>query len=238
MFKKQRGFSIMELMIGIAVLAVLGAIAKGAYNGTGAKAQSLLTSMQEFGGAAERYRLDTSCYPSSNAFLLQRPSELAVTTGTWCGSVNASKQWNGPYMEPIALDDNSRKISLPDISSDTSLTIAKYTSVGTAVATNRNTPEANAVPAPSTLLSGTVANLMPKNTHTWFIVAEAVPYEIALEVMRRCNGDESGAGSAAAAASGTEKFLKCSLGADADATAAADNAPVSVWYNFKQTRAS
>jgi len=84
--KQQRGFTIVELLIVIVVIAILAAISIVAYNGIQQRArdaerQQELSTLQK---ALEMYQIDNGGYPRCGATAINTPPAFSATVATNC----------------------------------------------------------------------------------------------------------------------------------------------------------
>ncbi len=97
--KKQRGFTLMELLVVLAILVLLIAIVTPRIIGTQEKADEKATQIQigSFKGALERYALEMKGFPKSEQglkALVSRPSD---------DEGKAGQKWDGPYLNDDVL---------------------------------------------------------------------------------------------------------------------------------------
>ena len=183
--KKQAGFTLLEMVIAISILAIMLSAVVFSYDGSKSRAQVLITAMEEYASALERIKTDTSCYPRSLTALFDR-SKSASAAASYCGA-DLSKQWNGPYVKPVSTrpqadvpNADGDALLLGQLSPDLTLRIAR---------------------ASSTYTGSTQA------TWKWFIVASGVPEEIVTQAVIVCNGTDDTGGQSNAGA-----FRKCTDG--------------------------
>lgn len=223
--KLQRGLTLIEMVIAISLLAIMISAIVFSFDGSKSRAQVLIAAMEEYTGAMERIKTDTSCYPKSLAALLDR-SLAEGTAKSFCGA-DLSKQWNGPYVKsaptkPAPYGGGGPAIFMSQLSPDLTLRVARQTSA----------------------FSGAGASA----TWKWFIVADGVPREILTQALTVCNGDAgigaAATGTAATAFTGTRKCAKngddvSTVGYDTkdlDLAVAAEGTPGSFGLLFAETR--
>ena len=97
MKRRQRGFTLVELLVGLVILGLLAAIAapQVAKYMSGARADTAAINVDRLAGILDLYMLDVGRYPSTEEgliALLEKPQ--------------GSERWNGPYAKPsTTLDD-------------------------------------------------------------------------------------------------------------------------------------
>lgn len=209
--KQQKGFTLLEMVIAISILAVMGAVVVLSYNGSKAKAQALVAAMDEYGGAQQRLKADTSCYSRSLGALFDR-NDASGAAKSWCGA-DLSRQWNGPYVKPVVkTTDDPAVLQLGSIAPDLTLTIGRVE---------------------STYSGSTIG------TYKWYIVAQGVPSEIATQALVACNGtdDANNASSSTTAVSlDTRKCVDSVGGATLEGPTASSGELKDVFMLFDETR--
>ena len=226
--KKQKGLTLIEMVIAISLLAIMISAIVFSFDGSKSRAQVLVAAMEEYTGALERLKTDASCYPRSLVALIDRAA-AAGAGSSFCGA-DLSKQWNGPYVKaapvkaaPLAPATNPEDaggfgvISMAQLSPELTLRIGRNASAF-----------GGGGPA----------------TWKWFIIADGVPSEILTQAMSVCNGTDDAVQGAASTG-----VKKCSLGAGSPGYAApgyaitslalvdaTDAAPGSMSMLFAETR--
>lgn len=120
---RQGGFTLLEMVIAISILSIMMAAVVLSYDGSKSRGMILVTSMDEYGGAMQRMKADTACYPRSLVALLDR-AFVAQGADSFCGSPLTS-QWNGPYIKPVPFDGPNKKLLLKAIAPDVTLTVSR-----------------------------------------------------------------------------------------------------------------
>ena len=110
------GFSAIELIIVLAILAVLGGVYVFSYDPSNSKAAALLNLSQEYANAMKRAKTDMSCYPGRMAALFDQ-SQANVSP---CGDLRT--QWKGRYAE-LAPANAAGDIVLNNIGTGATLSI-------------------------------------------------------------------------------------------------------------------
>lgn len=214
--KLQRGLTLIEMVIAISLLAIMISAIVFSFDGSKSRAQVLVAAMEEYTGALERMKTDTSCYPKSLAALIDR-AQVKETTDSYCGA-NLSLQWNGPYVKAAptragVVVAGRDVILMSQLSPDLTLRIGRNKSA--------------------------FGNNGPK-TWKWFVVADQVPKEILTQALSVCNGVDTEVNSTTA----TTGTRKCAKNADTPGyeiddlalAPATDEGPGSMSLLFAETR--
>lgn len=125
----EAGFSLVEVLVALAVLTIISAALIFSFNFNKSKGQVLYSLMDSVGNAAERFAVDTSCYPYTTDMLFSA-TDGQSNTNTSCGSA-VGTLWNGPYMKTLPVDTN-KDVLAPQIAPNAALSIAD---LGTALPT-------------------------------------------------------------------------------------------------------
>ena len=110
---KQTGFTIVELLIVIVVIAILAAITIVAYNGIQARARDNIRyqDVKLILKALELYKIDNGMYPPTSA------TTLAGEGTTGCGANGYSYSWgqDDRWMKPLVDGGYLKKVPVPPI---------------------------------------------------------------------------------------------------------------------------
>ena len=100
---RQSGMTMIELAVVMMILAVLAFGAFRLFKGgtKSARAQSLMMSFDQVGGALERFQAETGCYPNRLDPLWDRT--LAIAANNFCG-LDLRPNWKEPYMKEQPMD--------------------------------------------------------------------------------------------------------------------------------------
>jgi general secretion pathway protein G len=101
--RRRSGFTLVELLVVIVVLAVLAAIVLPKFVNSGARSResALKADLRELRNAISAFQVDTGKYPNTLA-------DLAETDKTKVrgadGAVVSASGWHGPYVESVPTD--------------------------------------------------------------------------------------------------------------------------------------
>ena len=126
MKKTQQGFTLVELLVVVSVLATMASIAAIAMDGYEQQAQEQLaeTEMQRIASAINRFKEDTGYYPEQGLFPSANSAGLEQANFDWLfispkdGSnneimpwnIHSGRGWNGPYLEV----NNQERVAVSD----------------------------------------------------------------------------------------------------------------------------
>ncbi|GBE49136.1 hypothetical protein BMS3Bbin13_00035 [bacterium BMS3Bbin13] len=137
MVNQEGGFSLVEMIVALGVMTIISAALVFSFNFNKSKGQVLFSLMHSVGSAAERFSVDTSCYPYDTALLFEQ-SLASTDTNNSCGALVAG-QWNGPYMKTLPVN-GSNNVLVTQIGPQVTLSIGN---IGQALA--NGTPNQYAV---------------------------------------------------------------------------------------------
>lgn len=115
--RRMSGFSLIELLIALAILTMMAVMVGAQFNGAKAKGQVLVTSLSTMGSAMNQLKLHTGCHVRKLVFLMEQPTNAQNTTDDNYCAADMSGTWSGPYVERFATVDDSRAMSLPKLGS-------------------------------------------------------------------------------------------------------------------------
>lgn len=99
--KKQKGFTLVELMVGIIILSILGAVFFVSVNTDKSKAIATFASISKTGDALKLSKADLPCYP--NRFDVLTDKTKAIASNMSC-SIDSQNSWRGPYLQGANFD--------------------------------------------------------------------------------------------------------------------------------------
>ena len=101
MFKKnsrqrQGGFTLIEILVALAILSVIALLASNAFDGSRSKAQAMIGLAKQVGDANIQLKTDTGCYVNKPVALFDA-TKAQDTANNFCGRVFKST-WARPYL--------------------------------------------------------------------------------------------------------------------------------------------
>ena len=154
----EQGFTLMELVIVIGIIAMLAGLSILAYDGSRGQGVALYSKLTQYGDALKRMKFDTQCYPTKTGALFNR----SMADDSHCG-VDLTTNWKGPYAQSTQTN------------SDDNISLAEYTDSAALILP---------VPAGS---SGTGDINGSGNRTQWTVIANNIPAEVVNVVMEECN---------------------------------------------------
>lgn len=158
---RQQGFTLLELVIVLALISVLAGLSIFAYDGSRGQGIALYSTLTQYGDGLKRMRVDTQCYPQNTAALFDR----SQAGDNYCGLTTLEQNWKGPYTQSSQNGENSTgNVDLQQFGDDAFLSI----------------------PDREGALSGIDIN-GSGNRFQWAVVANNIPADIINVVMDECN---------------------------------------------------
>ena len=114
---QQQGFSLVELVIGVAILGIITAAAMAAMSGSeSSKTAAVMSKLNEIANAVAMYQRNTGCVPSNVSVLFNQ--SLATAGNNFCGINTQSSYGNQDYMAAMPSDSGGNGVLLNQLGVD------------------------------------------------------------------------------------------------------------------------
>lgn len=117
----QRGFTLIEMMVAVALIGLLATLVSGSFSGDASKGAKLLADMTTIRDSVIRAKLDLGGVPKRLSVLWTRTDASA---GNMFNGIVATTTWSGPYIERQSVDANN-KITFPTIADAATVNIER-----------------------------------------------------------------------------------------------------------------
>lgn len=212
---RQGGFSLIELMIALAILTMMAVMIGKQFNTGKSKGQMLITTMSTIGEAMNAQKLHTGCHLKKMQYLYQRPTAAQNTADDNYCAADISTTWSGPYVDRFTAADSGASLTLPKLGAGVKVFIRD-------TATDQATTSAD----------GPLTDRV-----VYYLEANNVPLDVLKEALSACNSNGSKGTSAYNA---TFDNGRCAIRTDAtrsllDATNPSSSATGKIGMMFDET---
>lgn len=114
---RQHGFSLIELMIALAILTMMAVMIGKQFSTGKSKGQMLVTTLATLGEAMNAQKLHTGCHVRKMEYLYKKPTAAQKTDADNYCAADISTTWGGPYVDRFAAADGGQSLSLPKLGS-------------------------------------------------------------------------------------------------------------------------
>jgi prepilin-type N-terminal cleavage/methylation domain-containing protein len=160
----QSGFTLVEILIALALITLLAVGISLSFDGSRSRAEALISSMSELGAANVRLKNDMGCYVNHPIGLV---TAADAGSNNYCGISGTPTTWNGPYIGAFA------------------------GGTGGTVALNK---VAQGVLIDFTSPTGLASGPYGTNGTNYAVTATAVPADIVTQALQECNGGPAATG--------------------------------------------
>lgn len=101
---KSRGFTLIEMLVALAILSLLALLASNAFDGSRSKAQAMINLGKQVGDANIQLKTDTGCYVNKPLALFD-PTAAQDSNNNYCKRT-FNNTWSRPYLAQYTVDAN------------------------------------------------------------------------------------------------------------------------------------
>lgn len=105
---KTRGFTLIEILVALAILAIISLLASNAFDGSRTKAQAMITLGKQVGDGNIQLKTDTGCYVNEPRALFDQTSALD-SNNNYCKRPFGNT-WARPYLGQYTTDTNGNLV--------------------------------------------------------------------------------------------------------------------------------
>jgi len=105
---RQRGFTLIEILVALSILAVIALLASNAFDGSRTKAQAMIGLGKQVGDANIQLKTDTGCYVNKPVALFD-PVEAQKPANNYCGRTFGGT-WARPYLAQYTVNANGELV--------------------------------------------------------------------------------------------------------------------------------
>lgn len=123
--KRQLGFTLIEILVALAILSVIALLASAAFDGSRSKAQAMISLARQVSDANITLKNDTGCYVKNPKALFDVDAAQEAANN-YCGRVFGNT-WSRPYLAQYPVDSNGL-LKIDKIAAEVTLGFATATS--------------------------------------------------------------------------------------------------------------
>lgn len=110
------GFTLIEMLVALAILSLLALLASNAFDGSRTKAQAMIALGKQVGDANLQLKIDTGCYVNNPKALFDIDAGRTAANN-YCNR-EFKNTWARPYLAQYTLAADGRKLLVDKISAD------------------------------------------------------------------------------------------------------------------------
>lgn len=160
--KTHAGFTLIEILVALALITLLAVGISLTFDGTRSRAQTLVTTMSDLAAANMRLKNDTGCYANVPALLFDAANYAGDDDANFCLR-SLEVTWNGPYATAFVVDANG-------------LVVLDRVADGVTLDFERG---------------GNIGGGSRPTGQKYFVAAKGVPDDIVRAALFECNGSEA-----------------------------------------------
>lgn len=104
--KSQYGFTLIEMLVALAILSLLALLASTAFDGSRSKAQAMISLAKQVGDSNIQLKTDTGCYVNKPKALFD-PTAAQDATNNYCNRPFGNT-WARPYLAQYPVDTDGK----------------------------------------------------------------------------------------------------------------------------------
>ena len=122
--KKSKGFTLIEILVALAILSVIALLASSAFDGSRSKAQTMIGLLRQVGDGNIQLKTDTGCYAKSPQALFD--SAAAQVPGNNYCNRTFGNTWARPYLAQYPVD-SSGDLKIDKIAAEVTISLGTET---------------------------------------------------------------------------------------------------------------
>lgn len=123
--KAQSGFTLIEMLVALAILSLLALLASNAFDGSRTKAQAMIALGKQLGDANIQLKIDTGCYVNHPKALFD-PAAAKTPANNYCG-MDFKNTWARPYLSQYTMSPDGTAILADKIATGVEVTYVRET---------------------------------------------------------------------------------------------------------------